>query len=141
MKHHGWLRRVAVLLPFIAVLAGACAGRPLADPTAEKPGEAGQASPATAPLRPANDLIQEAYGRLPLTFEENRGHIGGGVRYMSRTRGGAVALTRDELLMGTREYAVRLAWQGARPARIAGERMLDGRVNYLVGQDRSRWRT
>jgi hypothetical protein len=90
--------------------------------------------------------LGEAYGRLPLAFEENRGQTGGQVRFFSRSQGYGLFLTATEavLALGTGDgrHVLRLGLSGADPAvRIAGEEELPGKANYLLGGDPKRWRT
>jgi hypothetical protein len=92
--------------------------------------------------------VQEAYGRLPMSFEPNLGQFQRGVGYLSRGRGYSLALRGDQVSLALRRRraaratTVRVRLLGAR--RDAHAQPTDrqpGVVNYLLGQDRSRWRT
>ena len=95
----------------------------------------------TAPLRTPTSQILEAYGRLPLYFEENRGQADPAVRFLARAEGGAIALTREGLALGLEDGTVRLTFAGAATPTVEAVEPLPGRVNYYIGRDRSQWRT
>lgn len=87
------------------------------------------------------------YGDLPLTFEKNEGQFEEPVRFLSRSAGYTVFLTRNEMVLrlnrarGERDV-VRWQWKGANlDAPLAGEALLETRSNYLRGDDPVRWRT
>jgi hypothetical protein len=136
MTRRVWQRgAAAIFLSMVAVMVG-CA-RP--------PAQEGMASPGLdpgavrAPLRAPNSAIQEAYGRIPLHFEESRdAHV----RFVARGRGYALGLTRQEIVLRVHDETVRLTMLGARPD-VGPEAFdaLPGRANHLVGRDPSRWRT
>jgi hypothetical protein len=109
------------------------------------------------------------YGKLPLSFEANRGQTDGQVRFLSRGSGFSLFLTNDEAvidLMRTgpshidprRRFAkptrmpdtdgstasVKLHMQvlGANLAsRVVGAAELPGKANYFIGNDPAKWRT
>ncbi|HEX8456242.1 MAG TPA: Calx-beta domain-containing protein [Pyrinomonadaceae bacterium] len=113
---------------------------------------------------------EAAYGRLPLSFEENRGQADKDVKFISRGANSDLFLTANEAVLalgrGTRgEREVHRATQGAtaataataadgqetkvlrvrldganRSPRVAGLERQKGLINYLVGDDPSRWR-
>ena len=107
---------------------------------------------ATEPSRPLADaeeaLVREAYGKVPLSFEGNRGQTVRRVRYLARGRGYTLFLTPTETvltLVGGRgtpgSSEVRMHLVGAHPApSIAGELELAGRSHYFVGDDPLNWR-
>jgi hypothetical protein len=130
MARRGW--PLFVLL-FSSLFLGACVGRSTTG---------GSASPATTPLRAPTAQILEAYGRVPLHFEENQGQAADDVRYLARTRGGVIALTSGGFAVAVDESAVRLSFAGARPTPpMHALDALPGRVNYYLGPDPSQWRT
>jgi beta-propeller repeat-containing protein len=97
-----------------------------------------QAAPAQtlAPASPATPGI-------PLGFEANVGQSDPRVRFLSMGPGGAVFLTDGAAVVapdgGT---PLRVTLANANPgARARGAQPLAGRVNYLVGADRSSWHT
>lgn len=100
-----------------------------------------------APTR-GERIATRAYARLPLSFEPNRGQTDNRARFLARGGGYTLFLTdRGALLSlarGERERPalLRMGFAGASSrARVTGGDELAGRVNYLVGGKRSRWRT
>jgi hypothetical protein len=125
------------------------------------------ATPAfAAQIRPT---LIAGYGKLPLSFEENRGQADARVKFLSRGRGYGLFLTSNEavlelrkssvvsgqLSVGTQQnfpienrqskienQAVRLRLEGAKPdAEVIGRDELPGKVNYFIGNDPKKWRT
>ncbi len=120
--------------------------------------------PAEAPAAMRAETEQrarKAYGKLGVSFEENRGQTDRRVRYLARHGGATVFLANDEAAFVLRapeshdsaagekpspgrakSHAVRMKFEGANPrAEVSGERELSGRVNYFRGNDPSKWRT
>jgi hypothetical protein len=83
------------------------------------------------------------YGKLPLSFVPNAGQLDGRVRYSAQAGGASFFFTEHKVVvsLGTTSERVvlRLRFLGARPQAIAGRGRLEGTVNYLRGNDRSRW--
>ncbi len=114
-------------------------------------------------------LVADAYGRLPMAFEANRGQTDPQVQFLARGRGYALFLTALEAVMvltppqrqdatrlealgipapgreslaSVRPSVVRMTLVGARPsATLAGLDELSGKVNYFIGNDPKKWRT
>ena len=102
---------------------------------------AAQAPPRSTASSSSAELVQ-AYGRLPLHFEENRGQADASARFVARTGGGRVFLGADGLDLAVDGPPVRLSFAGAAaPLSIEGRDPLPGRVNYYVGSDPARWRS
>ena len=130
--------------------------------------------PPQAPAQTNAEIEQqaeEAYGKLGVSFEENRGQVDERVRFLSRRGGATLFLTNDEASFvlsapaekgtgapvesspaararGTQRrerpesHAVSMKFESANPwAEIVGERELEGKINYLRGDDPSKWRT
>jgi len=77
---------------------------------------------------------------LPLEFESNQGQLAPQVLFLASSGGGFVYLTRDGLTVGGAAPSLRMRLAGANAqAAIAGERLLPGVSNYLVGNDASQW--
>jgi len=108
-----------------------------------------------APPPASSESVRETFGRIPLGFEANRGQAGAGVDFLARGAGYALFLKPGEAVF-------RLDGAGRRPAReaaaakssvlrmllvgadgaaeAAAEAELEGKANYFVGADPSRWR-
>jgi hypothetical protein len=138
-------------LPFLVVtgifgLAGwICAvGQPIAKPPAP-----------SAKLTPRHD----AYGRLPLSFEENRGQTDPRVKFLARGNGYSLFLTSTDVVLKLREPSVPIPPRGRIPVRsrfgairirlkdanprpeIRGVEALAGKSSYFVGRDPKKWHT
>ena len=112
---------------------------------------------------------REAYGRLPLSFEENMGQTAQEVRYVSHGSGYELFLTSREAVLALHEpishdlsplhrfetmhvlrealrarkmTAVRMRFEGANPAaQIRATDRLLKKTNYFIGSDPKKWRT
>jgi hypothetical protein len=102
------------------------------------------------PFAPAHAerTAASAYARLPLSFEPNRGQADRRARFLARGRGYTLFLTDREALLSLARgehqgpALLRMGFAGASSrARITPGGELAGKVNYLVGGTRSRWRT
>ncbi len=125
---------------------------------------AAAAPPAQAPK------VRNAYGHLPLSFEENRGQTDPRVKFLARGGGYSLFLTPTDAVLKLRAPSsakkknlaaralpiafhpesaekqkfsvVRIRLDGANPNSTAsGVDRLPGRSNYFIGKDRSKWRT
>ncbi len=131
-------------------------------------GNAPQAKPsmATASHPPQ---VRDAYGHLPLSFEENRGQTDPQVKFLARGGGYSLFLTPTEAVLKLRAPSaakkpakpsampiafhpdniekpkfsvVRIRLEGANPNSTAsGVDALPGHSNYFIGKDRGKWRT
>jgi hypothetical protein len=109
------------------------------------------------------------YGKLPLSFEANRGQTDGQVKFLSRGSGFSLFLTGDEAVIALKKTgpsqidprrriltptrmadtdgssaSVKLHMQllGANmESRVVGAAELPGKVNYFIGNDPAKWRT
>ncbi|HZS08469.1 MAG TPA: SBBP repeat-containing protein [Blastocatellia bacterium] len=136
--------------------------------TASMPAASGKSQPADSAARAR---VIENYGRLPLSFEPNQGQADQSVKFLARGHGYTLGLTAGEAVLrlrsaecgmrnektpipGHRSRAphsaprtphsavLRLKLVGANTApQVEGREQLGGRVNYLTGNDRSRWHT
>jgi hypothetical protein len=106
--------------------------------------------------------IQEAYGKLPLSFEANRGQVASGVDFVARGDGYSLFLAPTEAVFALRNAApqqspgrpndskrlpgrshllrLKLIGAKARPS-VEGRDELGGKVNYLTGSDPAQWHT
>ena len=127
-------------------------------------------SQAPGPASKSDDAVRVrvigAFGKLPLSFEANRGQTDSQVRFLSRGPQHTLLLAPTEavLIFITREHpegvegqatkaklakprpatrtALRMTFLGANPdARVTGREELPGKANYFIGNDPAGWRT
>jgi hypothetical protein len=117
---------------------------------------------STSSSRPEPSLAAEArageaYGKLPLTFEVNRGQTDSKVGFLSRGKGYDLSLSNAEAVIAQRKEGsnessrdtqtgpaavLRMKVVGAaRAAHLEGLDELAGKANYLVGNDPHKWLT
>jgi hypothetical protein len=87
--------------------------------------------------------VEAAYGKLPLSFEANRGQTDGQVKFLSRGHGYGLYLTETETVLKLRDEssALRMKLLGANPSpQVAGVDQLPGKTNYFIGNDPKKWR-
>ncbi|MEW6612327.1 MAG: SBBP repeat-containing protein [Pseudomonadota bacterium] len=100
--------------------------------------------------RPDRAILQQSLAAAPLRFEANRGQTDRRVQFLARGTGYALWLTRDEAVMALPAPAgqgasadvlrMRFAGAGATP-KVDGLERLSSQGNYLIGQDKRRWRS
>jgi hypothetical protein len=93
---------------------------------------------------PTPNKATENYGKLPLSFEANMGQSADQVQFLSRGKGYTLFLTPSEAVFSLRKQSsvLRMKLVGANPnAELNGQQELQGKVNYLLGNDRSKWHT
>ncbi len=96
------------------------------------------------------------YGKLPLSFEENRGQADQKIKFLARGIGYTLSLAPNEAVLKLRggapgfriappapKYSIlRIRLDGANAnARASGIGALPGKSNYFIGSDRTRWLT
>jgi Chitobiase/beta-hexosaminidase C-terminal domain/Bacterial Ig-like domain (group 3)/Beta-propeller repeat len=104
-------------------------------------------NPSAAPAEKTS--VRERYGKLPLSFEANRGQADKGVNFLARGRGYGLFLSGQEAVLALRgskpaaaEEIVRMELRGASStSQPAGLDALPGTVNYFLGSDASNWQT
>jgi hypothetical protein len=102
---------------------------------------------AAAPTATDRARVLEHYGKLPLSFEPNQGQADKAVKFLSRGGGYTLYLTDNEAVMALRNADkqsgfLKLKLVGANAApEVAGQNQLEGKSNYLIGNDRSQWQT
>ena len=133
MHRRGWPVWSAIFVLLVSMfLLSAC--------TVPQPG--GSALRATEPGAPSRGQLLEAYGRVPLHFEENQGQADGSLRFIARSEGGLVGLARQGLTLSADDDTVHLALAGAASApRMEALDALPGRMHYYLGSDARQWRT
>jgi hypothetical protein len=107
--------------------------------------------------------VQGSYGKLPLTFEANRGQTDPRVKFLAHGPGYSVFLTSGQMVLALRPSAtlsaaksssavsvsqktgsavIQLNLVGANPnPAVAGENLQPGKVNYFIGKDPKKWQT
>ncbi len=98
------------------------------------------------PLRLADETtrarVNEAYGKLPLSFEVNRGQANAPVKFLSMGGNHSILLSPNEAALNLNHSTTRLKFIGANPSPlIEGMDELPGKSNYLIGADPQAWRT
>jgi hypothetical protein len=103
--------------------------------------------------RALHERLAAQYGKLPLSFEGNRGQSDSRIKFIAHGGGYGLYLTAQEALLalhapptgagGQRKTdVVRMQLRGANPtAQPEGVDTLPGTVNYFIGSDRSKWQT
>ena len=91
--------------------------------------------------------VKASLGKLPLSFEPNRGQTDPRVQFLSRGPGYTVFFTKDETVMSlkdtkTSNAVVRMRFVGGTNSASAQPiDALPGNSNYLIGNDSSKWLT
>jgi hypothetical protein len=102
-------------------------------------------------------VLLGAYGKVPLSFEANRGQADPEVRFLARGSGYTLFLTATETVLSFPEPAapgrrserqtgkpavLRMKLVGANPRpQVVGLDELPGKSNYFIGNDPAKWRT
>ena len=116
----------------------------IAKPRATAPASKTTSTPNEAQLKMT---ATENYGKLPLSFERNQGQSDEAVEFLSRGKGYTLFLTPTQAVFSLRNTdkkasVLRMNLVGADAnAQLDGEQELQGKVNYLIGNDRTKWRT
>jgi hypothetical protein len=90
------------------------------------------------PAAVARPRASEAYGKLPLSFEINRGQTDGQVKFLSRGDGYKLFLTANEAVLaltqnGSQPDVLTMRLVAANPhPEIEGRDLLPGKSNYLI---------
>jgi hypothetical protein len=113
--------------------------------TADKSGAAG--APVSQPAAPqmSEEEALDAYEKLPLSFVPNEGQTDEAVRYYAQGAGYGFFFTQGGATLSFAEgkgrgHALALDFLGANPAAtLEAQKRLSGKVNYLVGDDPTKW--
>jgi uncharacterized repeat protein (TIGR01451 family) len=90
-----------------------------------------------------NAKVNVDFGKVPLSFEANRGQTDARVDYLSRGKGYTLLLTRDQAVLRLeKDSLLRMKLLGASAtAAASGQDQLPGVANYFRGHDPSKWHT
>jgi len=84
----------------------------------------------------------DAFGRLPLSFEVNQGQTDSRVKFLARGQGYGIFLTDNGAVFSISGSSLHMRLQdSANSPRVTGVDQLPGKVNYLIGNKSSGWRT
>ena len=103
--------------------------------------------PVSEPAAPkmSEQEALDAYGKLPLSFIPNEGQTDKAVRYYAQGAGYGFFFTPKGAMLSFAEgkgrgHALGLDFLGANPeATLTAQERLSGKINYLVGDDPSKW--
>lgn len=109
----------AICIPIMQVLACVCCAMLL--------GATGQAA------------VMQLLNPVPLAFEPNAGQVGRHTRFLACARGYRVALSPEAATIEAGTAKVQLRFLNSLPMNLEVLDPLPGVVNYLTGNDRSRW--
>ena len=138
------------IVPLMALaLSGAIVFLSLAWTNTSRSTSAGnRAKPESLGAADSATRIREAYGKLPLAFEQTRGQAKEATNFRARGAGYTLSLSATEatflLARGPDESSTGLRMNvvgGNRGAAVEGLNELEGKVNYLIGNDPALWRT
>jgi len=111
-----------------------------------------QTTPASAES-PAAEVAKararQTYGKLPMSFEENRGQTDRRVRFLSHGQGYSMFLTSSGVVLRLQsspgetgnQAAIGMDFSGAKAQSVMGEERQTARSSYFVGNDPSKWVT
>ena len=105
----------------------------------------------------ASEKSRDTYGRLPMSFEPNRGQTNKNVKFLARGQGYGLFLTPTSAVLALNKAALNPGDEpsarkqssavislslvgGASNPRLIGDDKLPGKVNYFVGNDQRKWR-
>ena len=84
----------------------------------------------------------DAFGRLPLSFELNQGQADARVKFLARGQRYGIFLTGNGAAFSINGSALHMRFKDAATAPpVTGVDQLPGKVNYLIGNKSSDWRT
>ena len=99
-------------------------------------------SPLSERQTPQLSKVRQLLADQPLAFELNAGQVDRSVKFQARAGNAQVLLRARDATLSTRDAKFRVELRGANgSARIKGADQAIERRNYLLGNDRSKWRT
>ena len=164
-------RRVRLLINLGVIVALMFGVLPISSSAANQPSSSTLSPSSLAAPKSVDKSRSIDYGKLPLSFEYNAGQTDPSVRFLARTSTGTFLFKPSQLVLvvsatarpdktspqDTKELsskqpsrsstlltAMRLNFLGTNPApevQVQGGQQLPGKINYLIGADRSKWHT
>jgi hypothetical protein len=99
----------------------------------------------------AKAKVRQTYGKLPMSFEENRGQTDRRVKFLSQGQGYSMFLTSSGVVLRLqssaspgstgKHAAIGMGFSGARFPSVAGEDQQTAKSSYFVGNDPAKWVT
>ena len=144
--------------PIVLMLAVACLLAVIASVIFVGAQDADNNLPTANTAAPTRARVAESFGRLPLSFEHNKGQIDKQVKFLSHGPGYDLFLTSTEAVLrvqkptalqaeiskdqDVREGTVlRLKMLGASATpQVEGQEELPGKIHYFIGNDPAKWR-
>src|SRR5205085_1951733 len=84
----------------------------------------------------------QQFANFPLAFEANQGQADQRIKFLGREAGGELQLSDNSVTLRSKRFALSFHFKGANGTpRVVGEEPLAERRNFLLGNDRSKWRT
>ena len=96
---------------------------------------------AGMPTLQAAPALQQ-FANFPLAFEANQGQTDSRIKFLAREGGGELQLAENSVTLQFKRSALSFRFDGANgTSGMMGEEQLVERRNFLLGSDRSKWRT
>ncbi|MGA2593527.1 MAG: SBBP repeat-containing protein [Bryobacteraceae bacterium] len=99
----------------------------------------------------AKAKVSQTYGKLPMSFEENRGQTNRRVKFLSHGQGYSMFLTSSGVVLRLQSLAspgepgkhaaIGMGFSGAQPLSVRGEDQQAAKSSYFIGNDPAKWVT
>src|SRR5207247_2464882 len=95
-----------------------------------------------APSANSSTPTLQQFANFPLAFEANQGQADQRIRFLAREAGGELQLSDNSVTLRSKRSALSFHFKGANGTpRVVSEEPLVERRNFLLGNNRSKWRT
>src|ERR1035438_10449039 len=115
---------------------------------ADKPQKA-PAGMSKSAAEAAKAQMNRNFGKMPMSFEENRGQADRQVQFLSQGQGYSMFLTSSGVVLSLQTPAspskpgqhalIRMGFSGAKSAAVTGEEQQTAKSSYFVGNDPAKW--
>lgn len=111
----------------------------------------------STPASQTENQVRQAYGKLPVSFEQNQGQFDPQVEYAARGAGYSLFLSGQQMTLSLKKNVsnagkaaedsatnsvVTMEWLGANPSpQVQGGGLQEGKTNYFRGSDPAKWLT